>query len=266
MRIVSFSVTLALVLLSIPVVAHAGFDQISPPEGYQGIEFKHLVMNGAGQFVAVSGSQVFVGNAKEGTISKVLANDRLGFVVQDGATQMVDNKTLRLDLDVLGTRVAINEAGDYIVASHTTLFIGKAAGGEPRKVFEDSKSMFLQVAINNAGHYAAISRRCLVVGAVADATAVRLVEDAPATFIGYTIDGINGNWGVEVGETHLAVNQNGQFVATTGRAVYGGSIPTRTVQKMFEDSKTNFRQVQLAPTGEFVVVSVKNVFRGKLGQ
>ena len=50
-----------------------------------------------------------------------------------------------------------------------------------------------------------------------------------------------------------------------GRAVYAGSVPERQVQKVYEDSRTGFRHIQLSASGAYVVVSVKNVFRGTLG-
>jgi hypothetical protein len=252
----------AALLLASP--AAAALEQLSPPEGFPGIEFKHLAMNSRGQFVAVSGSQVYAGDAVAGRIERVLANDRLGFVLTESATHGAHDQTHRLQLDVLSTRLAINENGDYVLASHTTLLVGNAGGGEPRRVYEDSSAMFQRVAINSGGHYAALSRRTLVAGTVGGAAATRLVMDAPGTFLAHDVDGANGNWSVEVGESHLALNEAGQFVAASGRAVYGGSVPALTVQKLHEDSRVGFRHVQLSPSGHFVAVSVRNVFRGKL--
>jgi hypothetical protein len=255
-----------LVTLCAATVFAAGpaFEQISPPGGFSGVEFKHLAMNAKGQFVAVAGSAVYVGDGSLGKLNRVLANDHLGFVLTEDGSDNSHDQHHRLTLEVLGGRLALNEAGDYVLASHTMLFVGNVSGGEPRKVFEDRNVNFQKVAINDAGHYAAITVRGVIAGQVSQAAAGKLIEQVPGTFQGNSILSSSGNWGVEVGETHLALNLSGQFVATTGAAVFGGSIPAMKYTKLYEDSKVNFRQLQLNENGTFVVLSTKNVFRGSL--
>lgn len=257
---------LALLLAALAAAAGAAtFEQISPGDGFSNIEFEHLAVNGHGQFVAVSQSNIYVGETASGRITRVLANDRLGFLLEDTATQTVGTQSARVDLAILGTRLALNGRGDYVVASHTKLFVGNVAGGEPRKVYEDAAVMFHQVLINDAGHYLATTRRGLVGGTLSDSLATRLMTDASGTFHTHDLAaGPSGIFGAEVGQTHLALNSKGQFIATSTRACYGGSVPARTVTKIFESSKVGFRHVALNEDGGFVAVSARNVYRGKL--
>ncbi|MBI3891753.1 MAG: hypothetical protein HY303_09520, partial [Candidatus Wallbacteria bacterium] len=240
------------------------FQQISPAGGFDGIQFEHLAMNAGGKFVAVSRSQVYVGDATAGTVRKVLDNSHLGFVLEDLSSQTSQNQSHRLTLDILGTRLAINAAGDYVIASNTTLFAGNVDTGEPRKMYENPDATFQQVALNDAGHFVALTGRKLLAGKVQASAAAQLAEDAPGGFLAYSVDGVNGDWGVEVGESHLALNGTGQFVATSAHAVYAGSVPAASARKLFEDSHTGFRHVAISEAGVFTVVSVRNVYRGVL--
>lgn len=242
----------------------ATFDQLTPGDGIDKIQFQHLAMNDAGQFVAVSHSNVYVGDATAGKLTRVLANDRLGFVLEDSETATVANTSVRMDLALLGTRLAINGRGDYVLASHTTLLVGNAAGGEPRKVHEEPNTTFQQVALNDAGQYVALTRRGILVGSVADAAAKRVASESPGSFESFSVGGLNGNWDAEVGQTRLALNARGQFVAASGRAFYGGSVPEAVATKLYENAKVGFRQVRLAADGTFTAVSARNVYRGKL--
>lgn len=254
------------VLLAALLATAAGaatFDQLTPGEGIDKIQFQHLAMNDGGQYVAVSNSQVYVGDANAGTFARVLTNERLGFVLESSASTTVENTNVRMDLAMLGTRLAINARGDYLVASHTMLFVGSAAGGEPRKVYEEANAMVQQVAINDQGHYVALTRRGILAGNTADATPRKLVSDAPGSFEAFSIDGMNGNWMAEVGQNRLALNGRGQFVAASGRAVYAGSVPDGSVTKVYEHAKVGFRQVKLSPDGTYIAVSARNVYRGK---
>jgi hypothetical protein len=244
--------------------AATGLEQISPADGFPGIEFKHLAMNGNGQFVAVSQSAIYVGDVTQGKIARVFASDRVAFVLSEGYSHDAHGARHLLQLDWLGTRVAINEMGEYVAASHTAIFVGRAGGGEPRKVFEDGRVMFLRVALNDSGHFVAVSRLGLVVGETAAATATRLLDDAAGSFAAHGVGARDGHWGIEVGQTHLALNARGQFVATSGRAAYAGSVPARTITKLHEDPRVGFRHVALSASGSFVVLSVKNAFRGAL--
>jgi hypothetical protein len=261
-------VILALAALSLSCLGGAAsaatFEQLTPGDGIASIQFQHLAMNDAGQFVAVSNSQVYVGQAGAGTLTRVLSNERLGFVLEDASTMSANDQTIRLDLAMLGTRLAINGRGDYVVASHTMLFVGSASGGEPRKVYEEANAMLQTVAINDQGHYVALTRRGVIAGQAADAAAVKLVADAPGSFEAFDVLGTNGNWAAEVGQSRLALNDRGQFVAASGRAIYGGSVADHTAAKIYENAKVGFRQVRLSSDGTFTAVSSRNVYRGKL--
>ena len=248
------------------VAGAATFEQLTPGDGIAQIQFQHLAMNDAGQFVAVSNSQVYVGDACSSGLTRVLANERLGFLLESSGTTAVDNTQtqVRLDLAMLGSRVAINAQGDYVLASHTMLFVGNAKGGEPRKVYEEANTMIQQVAINDAGHYVALTRRNIVVGQIADAAAKKIVADAADSFEGFSVAGNNGNWSAETGQSRLALNARGQFIAATGPAVFGGSVPGATATKLYENAKVGFRHVKLASDGSFTAVSSRNVYRGKL--
>lgn len=249
-------------LIAVPAAA-ASFDQISPADGYPKIRFQHLVTNAAGQFVAVSESQVYVGDAGAGTVTRVLANDRLGFVLTDSQTTTVDQHTLRLDLALVGTRLAINAKGDYVVASHTNVFVGNASGGEPRKVYEEANATMQSVAINDAGQFVVLTYRGIITGSTTG-QASKVMVGAMGAFAPLSTAGSNGNWDAEAGTNRLAINASGQFVAASENGVYGGAVGNPTVTKIKEDSKTGFRQIRLLDDGTFIAVSARNVFRGKL--
>lgn len=256
-----------ILVLTAAITSHAGaatFEQVTPGEGIDKIQFQHLAMNEAGQYVAVSNSHIYVGDANTGAFTRVLANERLGFVLETADTATVENTNVRMDLAMLGTRLAINARGDYIVASHTTLLVGKTSGGEPRKVHEEANTTLQQVLLNDQGHYVALTRRGILVGNVADAAAKRVASESPGTFEGFATGGMNGNWTAETGQTRLALNARGQFVAASGRAVYGGSVADAVASKLYENAKVGFRQVRLADDGTFTAVSARNVYRGKL--
>lgn len=260
-------VMIALVLVA-ALAAAAGaapFEQLTPGDGIPNIQFQHLKVNEKGQFLAVANAQVWIGDLGSGRIRRVLANDRLGFLFEDSTLALAHDKQHRMDLAIMGTRVALNAKGDYILGSHTKLFIGNITGGEPRKVYEDAGAMIQEVAINDAGHYLVATRRGLLSGVPGDPLAHKLLTDAPGTFQSFDVlASSDGNYDVEVGQTHLELNQAGQFLATSTRAVYGGTVPNKQITKIYENNKVGFRQLKLLADGSYVVVSARNVYRGKL--
>lgn len=240
------------------------FEQISPPGGFPEVEFQQVVTTPDGKFVALTRSAVFVGSTSAGTVQQVLSDNKLGFLLTDDLTQTHDSATRRMGLAQLGQRLAMNDAGDYVLASHTCLFVGSATGGVPRKVFEDKQIQFQKVAIAPTGHYVALTRKGILAGHTSQAAATRMLESATGVFDGHDVAAAFGDWDVEVGQTHLAVDPTGRFLATSTRAVYAGSVPAQKIVKVYEDSKTAFRQLQLAADGSFVILSARNVFRGHL--
>lgn len=257
-------IALALVAVIAAAAGAAPFEQLTPGEGIPNLQFQHLKVNDKGQFLAVSNAQVWIGELSTGKLRRVLANDRLGFLFEDSTIQFAHDRQHRMDLAIMGTRVALNSKGDYILGSHTKLFIGNVTGGEPRKVHEDPNAMVQEVAINEAGHYLAATRRGLLCGVPGDPLAHKLLVDAPGSFQSFDVFQTDGNFDVEVGQTHLELNQAGQFLATSTRAVYGGMVPGKQITKIYENQKVGFRQLKLLADGSYVVVSARNVYRGKL--
>lgn len=255
-------IALLVLLLAMPVSA-ASFEQLSPADGFPNIQFQHLASNAAGQFVAVANSQVFVGDATAGTVTRVLANDRLGFVLQDASTDLSHEVSHRFDMAMLGTRLAINAKGEYVVASHTTILTGSTGGGEPRKVYEEANAMIQTIAINDAGQFVALTTRGIIAGTTAG-QAAKILTGALGFFSPMSASGSNGNWDAEAGTNRLALNPQGQFVAASEHGIYGGSVGSMTVTRIKEDQKTGFRHVRLGPDGTFIAVSARNVYRGKL--
>lgn len=254
----------ALFALLLAAPAFAGsFDQLSPADGYPKIQFQHLATNASGQFVAVSESQVYVGNTASGQVTRVLANDRLGFVLTDSSTVTAHEQSHRFDLALVGTRLAINAKGEYVVASHTTILVGSTSGGEPRKVYEEANATIQSVALNDAGQFVALTYRGIITGTTSG-TASKVLTGALGAFAPLSVAGTDGNWDAEAGAHRLALNEAGQFVAISEHGVYGGLVGNPTVERIKEDAKTGFRQVRLLPDGTYVALSARNVYRGKL--
>lgn len=256
-------IALFILLLAAPAFA-ASFSQLSPADGYPNIQFQHLATNAAGQFVAVANSQVFVGDATSGSVTRVLANERLGFLLEDQTTVTAQGQTHRCDLALLGTRLAINARGDYVLASHTTILVGQATGGEPRKVYEESNAMMQSVAINDAGQFVVLTRRGIVTGTVQQASASRVLAEALGSFDPMLVVGTDGNWTAEAGAARLGLNNQGQFVAASEHGIYTGAVNNPTVTRVIENAKTGFRHVRLGADGTFIAVSSRNIYRGKI--
>jgi len=238
------------------------FQRLSPEDGLGDVEFKHLEINAKGQYVAVTRSQVYVGSTIDGSLRKIYDNRRTGFVLVEDDRQYVDDHWYALTFERIGTRMALNDNGDFVILSNSNIWVGNVAGDSLRNAFEGDNHQFYAVGLNQAGQYLAVSNRTLFGGNVSDAAARVLASDVPGTFGTVTIQASSGNWYVEDGETHMALNEAGQYVAASSRALFVGNVVGGEAEKLYEEARVGFRHVAIDSSGRYVAVSVKNVFGG----
>lgn len=256
----------------------ASADQIVrvTPDGSLGnIAFRNLAMNGAGDYVAVSVSNVFTGNASSNDFQNVYSGDRDSFVTtydesfnistNDSNPECSSYLQISLEVELHQVRSAINASGDYVLATRTKLFVGNTRSGEFRNVHEASQNTeFQSVAINDAGHYVAASYRNVFGGQVSDGPAISLITET------------NGNLGlvdaydnfrtvaVDVRGPRLTINANGRFVALASQSIYAGSVPDARAARLATEGNIGFQHVVLNDNGQFVATSQRNIFRGSI--
>lgn len=241
----------------------AELTRITPNGGLPRVALRHLAMNAAGDYVAVSNTRVFTGNVRERTVNEIFSNPDASFVLEASAYLQVDTQQITVSVDVQQTRLALNANGDFVVATNTRLYVGSARTKAVREVASSGRFTRLQqVAINDAGHYAAISDDKLFGGHVTDATATELVADAQGIFDVWSLYGSSNYFDGEVNQTRLALNARGQFAAVTTSAVYGGDLATRSVATLFYERGIGFRHVTLNDAGDVLATTDGDVFGG----
>lgn len=244
----------------------ASLERITTDGALGNISFQHLEQNAAGDFVGVSNARVFAGNVQDKRVSQIMAVDNTDFVLTASTTFQADGAgqiNVTVDFDLLGTRLALNAQGDFVLASNTRLFVGNARMGQVREVANAGAfADFQAVAINDAGHYAAISSKKIFGGKVTDARAQPLVADAVGIFDVTELYAFQNSVSGSAGDRRLALNQAGQFVAATRSAVYVGDLAAMTVEKVFEQRGIGFKHVAINGRGELTVVTDQDVFVG----
>ncbi len=245
----------------------ASLERITTDGGLGNIAFQHLEMNAAGDFVGVSNSRVFAGSVGEKRVGQIMAQDNTSFVLTASASVQFDTQTgpqtITVDVDVLSTRLALNVAGDFVLASNTRLFVGNARTGQVREVgnagaFAD----FQTVRINDAGQYVAISSKRIFGGKVADASAALLLDEAFGSFDVAELYGFQTSIDGSAADRRLALNTSGQFVAATRSAVYVGDLNAMTVAAVMQQRAAGFKHVSLNDQGDVAVVTDQDVFVG----
>lgn len=254
------------ILVSLPATA-ASLSRIATGGDLGNISFQHWVMNEAGDFVGVSNSRVFAGNTTSRSVARIFAADNTNFVLAASTSFQVDGPsgqtTINVSIDVLSSRLALNAAGDFVLASNTRLLVGNARSRQVREVANAGAfADFQTVKINDAGQYAAISAKKIFGGRVDDLQATELLGDAAGIF---EIAGIYGYQDVvdgAVGEQRLALNAAGQFIAATRSAVYVGDLNTMTVTAVAEQRGVGFKHVAINDQGQISVVTRQDVYVG----
>jgi|GEM_PF-3252402 len=229
------------------------------------IEFQHLKSNDAGDFIGISNMNVFVGNAHEQKMEKIFTADRSDFVLTASTSFNLNNQTYSIDVDILQTRVDLNSRGDFVVASNTLLWVGNTKTKAIRQVASAGAfAEFQTVQINDAGQYVAMAYKKIIAGDVADEIATELISEATGNFSIYGLYASNLYATGEVGETRLALNKNGRFIALTGRAVYHGDIAAKTATVLYQEAAAGFRHVSLKDDDSFTIVAAKDVYVGNV--
>ncbi len=252
--------------LSLPAQA-ASLERITTDGGLGHIAFQHLEMNAAGDFVGVTNSRVFAGSVADKRVGQILAQDNTSFVLSASTSFQVDTQTgqqtITVDFDVLSTRLALNAAGDFVLASNTRLFVGNARTGQVREVGNGGAfADFQTVRINDAGQYVAISSKKIFGGKVADVSATLLLEEAVGIFDVVELYGFQTTVDGSAADRRLALNAAGQFVAATRSAVYVGDLNAMTVASVMEQRQAGFKHVALNDQGDVTVVTDQDVFVG----
>jgi hypothetical protein len=240
---------------------------LTPAGGLGRLEFKHFKMNDAGDFVAVSNTRVYIGNAVEGTVELLTTNNDANFVLGETVTIQTTTPpdTIYVYHDVFQTRLAINSAGDFVLASNNLLWLGNTRAKSIRQVADGGAfTGFQSVLISDLGYYLAVGYEKIFGGHVLGENAAQILGDAVGTFSVLNLyqgaSSVNGY----SGEQRFALNRNGQFVAMTASAVYAGSVADQTVNKILEERWGGFRHVSLADDGTFALVSDNDIYAGSL--
>jgi hypothetical protein len=249
--------------------AAISFERISGAEGLGRIDLKHLKMNAETDFIAISNSRIFVGNAREKRVTELdLANEgRASFGLSLWDNLNINGTTYRFTVDILQSRMDINSNGDFVVASNTLLWVGNVGQNKIAQVADAGQfADFQEVRINDQGQYVAISFEKIFAGHTSDVSAQELLNDAVGNFgTAYIYNSINTGMDATVGEKRLALNSNGKFLAITSRAVYHGDVANRSITILHQEQPgQSFRHVNLSDSDQFVIVSQNEVFAGNL--
>jgi hypothetical protein len=245
------------------------FEKITGSEGLGRVDLKHLKMNAETDFVAVSNSNVFVGNARDKRVTQLpsLNEGRASFGLSLWDQLNINGTSYRFTVDILQTRVAINSNGDFVLASNTLLWVGNARTNQINQVANAGAfADFQDVQINDQGQYIAMSVEKIFAGTVGEASAKELLNEAVGNFgTAYIFNSINTGMDATVGERRLALNSSGKFVAITSRAVYHGEVSTGRLGILHqEEPGQSFRHIELSDNDQFVVIAQNEVFAGNL--
>ncbi len=244
----------------------ASLERITTDGGLGNISFQHLAINATGDFVGVSNSRVFAGSVADKSVAQIFAAENTSFVLNSSTSFQVDGlgqTTINVSLDVLGTRMALNGQGDFVLASNTRLFVGSARSGEVREVANAGAfADFQAVKINDAGQYVAISSKKIFGGKVSDVAATPLLEEAFGIFDVSELYAYQTTVDAAAGDKRLALNASGKFVAATRSTVYAGDLAAMTVSVLHQERNLGFRHVSLNDQGQITVVADQDVFVG----
>jgi hypothetical protein len=244
--------------------AHS-IEEISAGGNVNNLSLRSISTNMNGDFVAISHSNVFAGNHLTGSVERVFGDQTRSFHVSASIFRTFGEENISLSFEYYDGRIDINEQGDFIVASNAGIFVGNVGDSSFKEVFKAEKGTeFQKVLINESGYYIAASYSRLFGGRISENQASVLLENAVGNFASYSI--YSGVYGFEtaVGETHLALNDRGQFLAGTSSALYGGDIAGNSVEKIFEERLVDFRRVSLRADGGFFVITREKFYRGRL--
>jgi hypothetical protein len=259
------SATLLFVALGSLNAQGATIEAVTPAGGLAQLEFKHHKMNQSGDFVAVSNTRVYVGNGKDKTYDLIMTNDRTGFALGEYINLRAPYQDLRVSLEVLQTRLAINSRGDFVLASNNQLWLGNTRTKAIRQVANGGAfTGFQTVAINDAGQYLAVGYEKIFGGQVGSQPADQLLGEAVGSFAMISLyESMNYVDGA-TGENRVALNNNGKYIALTNSAVYYGTIGTGVAAVLLEEHFAGFRHVSLGDDNHFTLVSENDVFAGSV--
>jgi len=246
----------------------ATFQKISPADGLGRIALQHLKMNGSGDFVAVSRSQVFIGNGPQSTVEKLFDVERTSFVLSASVSYNANSsaglgEVHYADVDFLQTRTALNANGDFLIASNTKLWTGNVRTRTYRQVADaGSFAEFQSVAINDSGHYVAMAAEKVFAGKVTDQNPRLVVDGVPGNFTIYGLYSGTNRVDGTFGEQRLQLNNAGQYIVVTNSAVFAGDIVTGEFNELARVPSADIVHVELNEEGKFVVATLKDIYAG----
>ena len=243
----------------------ATIEAVTPAGGLSQLEFKLHKMNQSGDFVAVSNTRVYVGNGKDKTHDLVMTNDRTSFVLGEYITLRAPYQDLTVSLDVLQTRLAINNSGDFVLASNNLLWLGNTRTKAIRQVADGGAfTGFQTVAINDAGQYLAVGYEKIFGGQVGSEPATQLLAEAVGSFAMISLYEATNYVDAYTGENRVALNSNGKYMALTNSAVYYGTIGAGSAAVLVEERFAGFRHVSLGDDNHFTLVSENDIYAGSI--
>ncbi len=248
--------------------AHGASVEVLPlPSGLDRIAFKGSFMNSRGDFVTVSRTSIVVGNIHARWSERVFFGENYSFYQNIWDTVNFDPQRLDVSIDIYGGRMALNESGNFIAASARGLFVGSVSDKSIREIYKGELGQeFQEVVITNSGYFLASTYKSLLGGHIHDQAPARLLATVPGNFGTYHSYGSLNRYDAAVGMKHLAINDKGQFIATSTRAIFAGELAPVAVDKVYEDQAADFTSISLAADGSFLVQGQKKLVRGQLGQ
>ena len=243
----------------------ATIEAVTPAGGLGQLEFKLHKSNQNGDFVAVSNTRVYVGSGKDKTLDLVMTNDRTSFVLGEYINLRAPYQDMRISLDVLQTRLAINNSGDFVLASNNLLWLGNTRTKAVRQVVDGGAfTGFQTVAINDAGQYLAVGYEKIFGGQVGSEPAAQLLGEAVGSFALINLYESTNYVDAYTGESRIALNSNGKYMAMTNSAVYYGSIGKGPAAVLVEERFAGFRHVSLSDDDQFTLVSDNDIYAGSI--
>ncbi len=245
----------------------ATIEAVTPAGGISQLEFKLHKMNQSGDFVSVSNTRVYVGNGKDRTHNLVFTTDRSSFVLGEYITLRAPYQDLRISLDVLQTRLAINSNGDFVLASNNFLWTGNTRSKTIRQVADGGAfTGFQTVAINDAGQYLAVGYEKIFGGQIGSEQATLLLPEAVGSFAMISLYEATNYVDALTGEDRVVLNSNGKYMALTNSAVYYGTIGSGAASILAEERFAGFRHVSLGNDDHFTLVSENKIYAGSLAE
>jgi hypothetical protein len=242
----------------------ASIERIGPAAENK-VGFRHLAHNDGGDFVAVSASSVFVGNGAAGTLEMIFQDQGTTFALDHVAYVNIGTDRYSINFELYGTKLAINNSGDFVLASRRNLWVGNVAAKTFRLVQTlEQFNEFEKVSLQDDGYYIALAYKSVYGGHTNDTAPALLVEESTGSFAQIEMYGSQTYASGSAGKTLVAQGNGGDFIVASTGAVYSGNIATKNVDTLLDERWIDVKHVSLAPNGDFVLLTHRGAYKGSI--